>query len=66
MLIKKKQDYDIYDRVDDVLKDTEDCQLYLSQLYEMINREKVNYFDPDSPWNNSETFLTAEKDFIMF
>lgn len=32
----------------------------------MINKEKVNYFDSDSPWNNSETFLTAEKDFVMF
>ena len=32
----------------------------------MINKEKVNYFDSDSPQNNSETFLTAEKDFVMF
>ena len=66
MLIKKKQDYDIYDRVDDVLKDTEDCQHYLKELNLMIDSEKRHYWDPDSPRNDYETFLTAEKDFIMF
>ena len=66
MLIKKKQDYDIYDRVEDVLAETEECQKFINQLEKNIKKEAKDRWDPDSSWNTGETFLTAEKDFLMF